>query len=377
MKKTMTLMILAAIFATITFAQPRVHSQAVQQRAQKWAQNTSARKPSADIRQKALEAAQGMQSFGLPTDRDVVLVTGYSGLVRAAYGRNYPTRVDAMTFVTDLPGNDFEKISALAGGDIFTISSNGLFHITDPGRQGIAGTIYQYPTVGMVDTLAALGSNVVVAGRANNPYVLQYTLGANGQENGLGVNAAGFGSVSTAVLNNGDIYILDAAEQYVYRVPASGQQTELYYYVPTGNAVAIATNAQGNQIYLALAGMPGQDNQTCSSSGPCPPSVAQPALPGQIILLEQALGPNGPFVNPVVVLSGNQLNNVQFGPHSFFVSGNLAYIDIYQQGGQYQASGDELWAFDMSQQDVAYTFLSAEFAPDATAFALYPAPPKQ
>jgi hypothetical protein len=339
---------------------------------------------SAVAHDKAMKAMQAntTQSFNLPTDRDVVVVTGYSGIIRAVYGARSTTRVDSMTIVADLPNNDFQKVSVLGEGQIFTISSKGLYRIRDDGRQGLASNIDQYPTVGMVDTLFALSSNSVIAGRTNNPFVFQYFLTADqvAAQSGTGLRSVGVGSMSTIALNNGDIYALDSTQQYVMLLRAGSINSEIYYVVPTGNAVALATNEQRNQVYLLLASRPGQNNQTCSTEGPCPPSVISPFLPGQIVQLQQALGPQGAFVNAKVVYSGGSLNNVQFGSHTFFVSTNMAYVSIYNnRSDPFTVSGNELWAFDMTPQSsgdsgAAYVFLPAAFAPDMADAALYPRP---
>ncbi len=368
-KRSLTVVLALALLCVGALAQDRM--EVWNRNAGVWTSHPAEHKMHAARRQ-AEVATPLVQSFTLPTDRDVVLVCGYDGVLRAVWGARQKTRVDSMTIVTDLPGQDFQKCGIALGGTIFALSSKGLSRIQDNG-QGFASSIDQYPTVGLADALIAQASNSVTLGRINNPFVLQQFVDTNqvNAQSGSGLRSVGYGIASGIYLNNGDLYTLDIVNQDVVLLKSNSRQAQIYYHVPTSNAVGLATNDQKNQVYVLLAVVQGGNNQTCSD--PCLPSVSTgPSFPGQIIQLQQALGPQGPFVNAVPLLTGGMLNGVQFGPHTFFVSKGVAYISIYAQGDAYHEGGNELWAFDFTQPNAAYTFLPREFAPNMADAALYP-----
>jgi hypothetical protein len=321
------------------------------------------------VRKQAETFASLAQASALPTDRDVILVCGYDGLLRAVWGARAKQRVDSMTIVADLPGEVFQKCGVALGGTIFALSSRGLFRIQDNG-QGFASNIDQYPTVGYADALIVLAQNAVTLGRINNPFVLQHLVDKNQvvAQSGAGSRSIGTGFVSGMYLNNGDLYTLDVVNQNVILLKAAGNQSQVYWHVPNGNAVALATNDQKNQVYVLLATV--SNNQTCSTNEICPPTIS--STPGQIVQLQQAIGPQGPFVNVAALITGNALNGVDYGPHTFFVSKGVAYVSIYAQGDGYHEGGNELWALDFAQLDAQFTFLPREFAPNMADAALYP-----
>jgi len=339
-------------------------------RADEWQNSVNLRHKAAVTSKRDVDFASSplAQSSSLPTDdRDVFLIGRNDGVIQAVWGYRQSMRVDSMTVFTDMPGASFQKLGVSPDGWVFAAGNNHLYRMFDQGRLGMASVTEDYVGVTYADTLLPLSSSQLVVGDVNTPQILQYTMGG-GQiyiKQAAALQTAGNGSSSTVRNSRGDIFTLDSISQVIYRIPVGQNQSQIYYYL-SGNALALAVDEK-DQLYVAVKGIQGQDS-TCPTNGSCPPSVA--SVPGQIVQLQLGVGPQGPFVQGVPVFAGYPLDNLDFGPHSFYVHRGAAYIDILSQGDSFRPGGNEIWGLVLGSK-IAYTVLPKDIIPNVACFTLY------